>query len=226
PEIPGYAVYGLSIPRGSVGGDYYDYIQEPNAAWGFAIADVSGKGMQAALLMATLRAGLRFEVARRKELSDIATTLNAFLYESSTTGKFATFFYAQLQPETGGLTSVNAGHNYPLVIGHDGSIKQLEKGGTILGMFPDDMLRQIGVYEQETTQLYSGDTVLFYTDGVTETENLEGEQYGGERLEEVLKRQRHATAAEICTAIHNSVLEFQGEAQQFDDLTLMVLKKE
>jgi sigma-B regulation protein RsbU (phosphoserine phosphatase) len=226
PEIPGYAVYGLSIPRGSVGGDYYDYIQEPNGAWGFAIADVSGKGMQAALLMATLRAGLRFEVARRKELSDIATTLNAFLYESSTIGKFATFFYAQLQPETGGLTSVNAGHNYPLVLGHDGSIKRLEKGGTILGMFPDDMLRQIGAYEQETTQLYSGDTVLFYTDGVTETENLEGEQYGEERLEEVFQQQRHATAAEICTAIHDSVLEFQGEAQQFDDLTLMVLKKE
>jgi sigma-B regulation protein RsbU (phosphoserine phosphatase) len=225
PGMPGYEVAALSIPRGGVGGDYFDYIREPNGAWGFAIADVSGKGMQAALLMATLRAGLRSEVSRRKDLPSMAMELNSFLCESSTKDAYATLFYAQLQPETGVLTSINAGHNYPLVVRQDGSSKWLEKGGLVLGMYPDDMLKQIWEYEQETTQLYCGDTVLFYTDGVTETLDINDEMYGEERLAENANRLRHATANEICTAIYTSVLDFQGEAQQFDDLTLIVLKR-
>ena len=225
PEIPGYEVAGICIPHGGVGGDYYDYIPEPNGRWGLAIADVSGKGMQAALLMATLRAGLLSEVARRKDLPSMAITLNSLLCESSTMDKFATFCYAQLHPETGILTSINAAHNYPMVIRSDGSLKRLEKGGVMLGMFPDDMIHQVSTYEQETSQLNSGDIVLFYTDGVTETLNPNDELYGEERLEKITKQLRGSNANEICTAIHNAVLEFQGEAQQFDDLTLMVLKK-
>ena len=225
PEIAGYELAGMSIPRGGVGGDYYDYIREPNGRWGLAIADVSGKGMQAALLMATLRAGLLSEVARRKDLPSMAITLNSLLYESSTLGKFATFFYAQLVPETGMLTTINAGHNYPVVIRNDGSLERLKVGGVMLGMFPDDMIHQVSAYEQETIKLDSGDIVLFYTDGVTETFNIKRELYGEKRLEHLLNRIHHRDANAICGAIHNSVLEFQGEAQQFDDLTLMVLKK-
>jgi sigma-B regulation protein RsbU (phosphoserine phosphatase) len=225
PEIPGYELAGISIPRGDVGGDYYDYIREPNECWGLAIADVSGKGMQAALLMATLRAGLLSEVARRKDLPSMAIALNSLLYESSTIGKFATFFYAQLHPETGVLTSINAGHNYPVVVRSDGSLEQLEIGGVMLGMFPDDMIHQVTTYEQETIQLDSGDIVLFYTDGVTETFNIDNDLYGEKRLEHLASQVRRRGAREICDTIHNAVLEFQGEAQQFDDLTLMVLKK-
>ncbi|MCZ6678297.1 MAG: SpoIIE family protein phosphatase [Candidatus Poribacteria bacterium] len=227
PEIPGYEVQGLYHPRGNVGGDYYDYIEEANSSWGLAIADVSGKGMQAALLMATLRAGLLSEVARQKDLSSMAINLNALLYASGTPGKYATFFYARLQPETDLLTTVNAGHNNPLLIRSDGNCQWLgtEKGGAPLGMFPDDMLLQIAEYEQETTELFSGDVVVFYTDGVTETENLDDELYGEERLERAVKRLHHASANEICTAIYDDVMEFQGEAAPFDDLTLMVLRK-
>ncbi|MBI1924960.1 serine/threonine-protein phosphatase [Candidatus Poribacteria bacterium] len=155
----------------------------------------------------------------------MATELNSFLYESSTKDTYATLFYAQLQPETSALTSINAGHNYPLVVRQDGSSKWLEKGGLVLGMYPDDMLMQIWEYEQETTQLCCGDTVLFYTDGVTETLNINDDMYGEERLVEKANRMPHATANEICTAIYTSVLDFQGEAQQFDDLTLIVLKR-
>ena len=225
PEISGYEATGLYFPRGGVGGDYYDCLPDTNGTWGLAIADVSGKGMQAALLMATLRAGLHSEVTRKTDLPSMVETLNSLLYASSTSGKFATFFYAQLHPETDQMTSINAGHNYPLVIRCAGGCDQLEKGGVMLGMFPNDVLSEIAEYEQETTQLCSGDVVLFYTDGVTETVNPDEELYGEERLEEVATRVKSESADQICQAIYNDVIEFQGEAQQFDDLTLMVLKK-
>ena len=225
PEISGYEATGLYYPRGGVGGDYYDCLPDANGTWGLAIADVSGKGMQAALLMATLRAGLHSEVTRKEDLPSMAEALNSLLYASSTDGKFATFFYAQLNPEKDQITSINAGHNYPLVIRHAGGCDELEKGGVMLGMFPNDVLSQIAEYEQETTQLRSGDVVLFYTDGVTETVNTDGELYEEERLEAIATRVKGESVDQICQAIYDDVIEFQGEAEQFDDLTLMVLKK-
>ncbi len=225
PDISGYEATGLYFPRGGVGGDYYDCLPDANDTWGLAIADVSGKGMQAALLMATLRAGLHSEVTRKEDLPSMAEALNSLLYASSTSGKFATFFYAQLHPETDQITSINAGHNYPLVIRSEGGCDELEKGGVMLGMFPNDVLSEISEFEQETTQLGSGDVVLFYTDGVTETVNTDGELYEEERLEAVAQRVKNESADQICQAIYDDVMAFQGEAEQFDDLTLMVLKK-
>ena len=226
PEIPGYEVAGMSIPHhDGVGGDYYGYIQEPDGSWGLVIADVAGKGMQAALLVATLRAGLLSEVAKQVDLPTRAMALNALIRESSPIDKYATLCYARLQPEIGKLTSLNAAHNPPLVIRRDGSIQRLEAGGLMIGMYPDDMLYRLVEYEDETIQLYSGDTVVFYTDGVTETVNIHEEMYEEERLEELAKQLRYADASEICTKIYNATLEFQGDAQRFDDLTLMVLRK-
>ncbi len=225
PEIPGYEATGLYQPRGDVGGDYYDCIPESNGAWGLAIADVSGKGMQAALLMATLRAGLRSEANRKTDLPSMALTLNSLLHASGTFGKYATFFYAQLHAGSDEVTSINAGHNDPMVIRSDGSCEWLKKGGVMLGIFPDDMISNMPPFEQETTQLASGDIILFYTDGVTETTNIDDELYGETRLQTTATRLRHESSDTICQAIYNEVIEFQGEAEQFDDLTLMVLKK-
>ena len=225
PEIPGYEATGLYQPRGGVGGDYYDCIPESNNTWGLAIADVSGKGMQAALLMATLRAGLRSEASRRTDLPSMALTLNSLLNASGTFGKYATFFFAQLEAETDKVTSINAGHNDPMVIRSDGSCEWLNKGGVMLGIFPDDMITTMPPFEQETTKLARGDIILFYTDGVTETTNIDDELYGETRLQAIATRLRNESAETICRAIYNEVIEFQGEAEQFDDLTLMVLKK-
>ena len=226
PEIPGYEIAGMSIPHhDGVGGDYYGYIQEPDGSWGLVIADVAGKGMQAALLMATLRAALLSEVAKQADLPARAMALNALIRESSPMDKYATLVYAQLHPETGKLTSLNAGHNFPIVIRQDGSLQRLEAGGLMIGMYPDDMICRMTEFEDETIQLYSGDTVIFFTDGVTETQNIHEEMYDEERLEELAKQLHTADASEICAEIYNSTLEFQGEAQRFDDLTLMVLKK-
>ncbi len=226
PEIPGYEIAGMSIPHhDGVGGDYYGYIQEPDGSWGLVIADVAGKGMQAALLMATLRAALLSEVAKQANLPARAMALNALIRESSPMDKYATLVYARLHPETGKLTSLNAGHNFPIVIRRAGSLQRLEAGGLMIGMYPDDMICRMSEFEDETIQLYSGDTVIFFTDGVTETQNIHEEMYDEERLEELVKQLHNADASEICAEIYNSTLEFQGEAQRFDDLTLMVLKK-
>ncbi len=224
-QIPGYEAFGLYQPRGGVGGDYYDCIPESDGMWGLAIADVSGKGMQAALLMATLRAGLRSEATRKTDLPAMALTLNSLLNASGDFGKYATFFFAQLNAETNQLTSINAGHNDPMVIRSGGSCEWLKKGGVMLGIFPDDMITNMPPFEQETTQLASGDIILFYTDGVTETTNINDELYGEARLQDTAVRLRSESAETICGAIYDEVLEFQGEAEQFDDLTLMVLKK-
>ena len=224
-QIPGYEAFGLYQPRGGVGGDYYDCIPESDGMWGLAIADVSGKGMQAALLMATLRAGLRSEATRKTDLPAMALTLNSLLNASGDFGKYATFFFAQLNAETNQLTSINAGHNDPMVIRSGGSCEWLKKGGVMLGIFPDDMITNMPPFEQETTQLASGDIIIFYTDGVTETTNINDELYGEARLQDTAVRLRNESAETICGAIYDEVLEFQGEAEQFDDLTLMILKK-
>ena len=224
-QIPGYEAFGLYQPRGGVGGDYYDCIPESDGMWGLAIADVSGKGMQAALLMATLRAGLRSEATRKTDLPAMALTLNSLLNASGDFGKYATFFFAQLNAETNQLTSINAGHNDPMVIRSGGSCEWLKKGGVMLGIFPDDMITNMPPFEQETTQLASGDIIIFYTDGVTETTNINDELYGEVRLQETATRLRNESADAICKAIYDEVIEFQGEAEQFDDLTLMILKK-
>ena len=246
PDIPGYQVAGHYEPRGPVGGDYYDCIALPTGRWGLAIADVSGKGMQAALLMATLRAGLISELSRVRnetqeeahdttptqnplyaEIADMAMTLNSLLYASGTEEKYATFFYSHLNPETDILTTLNAGHNPPLLIRKDGTHKWLgeDVGGIPLGMFPNDMVTNIAEYEAEHVQLISGDVVVYYTDGVTETVNVEDDYYEEERLIEASIACKDEDAEEIRASLHKAVMDFQGEADQFDDLTLLILRK-
>ena len=246
PDIPGYEVAGHYEPRGPVGGDYYDCITLPTGHWGLSIADVSGKGMQAALLMATLRAGLISELSRVKntapenieqqtlpqaslftEITDMAMTLNSLLYASGTEEKYATFFYSHLNPETDILTTLNAGHNPPLLVKEDGTYKWLgeDVGGIPLGMFPNDMVPSIAEYEAEHVQLTSGDVVVYYTDGVTETVNVDDDYYEEERLVEASIACKNEHAEGIRESLHKAVMDFQGEADQFDDLTLLILRK-
>ena len=242
PDIPGYEIAGHYEPRGPVGGDYYDCIALPTGHWGLAIADVSGKGMQAALLMATLRAGLISELSRAEnvqqdaldesalyaEITEMAMILNSLLYASGTEEKYATFFYSHLNPETDVLTTLNAGHNPPLLVRKDGTYKWLGEGvgGIPLGMFPNDMVPDIAEYEAEHVQLEDGDVVVYYTDGVTETVNIEEDYYEEERLVEASKACKDEHAEGIRKYLHSAVMEFQGEADQFDDLTLLILRKQ
>ena len=162
------------------------------------------------------------------EIATMAMILNSLLYASGTEEKYATFFYSHLNPETDVLTTLNAGHNPPLLIRKDGTYKWLgeDVGGIPLGMFPNDMVSSIAEYEAEHVQLASGDVIVYYTDGVTETVNIEDDYYEEDRLVEASKACKDEHAEGIRKYLHNAVMEFQGEADQFDDLTLLILRKE
>ena len=224
PEVPGYDIAGISIPRGKVGGDYYDYIEEDGHHIGLVIADVSGKGTQAALLMATLRAGVLFQ-AGKQDLVSMVLNLNDLLMKSTPEGKFATFFYASLDWDTHQLVSINAAHNPPFIFRRNGEIEELDEAGTLIGAFPNDLLPHICTYKTQSTLLHPGDTLLLYTDGVTEANNEEDEQFEIERLCDVVHQNRDASAAELIRCISDAVDAFQGDVDPFDDFTLVVVKR-
>ena len=222
PKLEGYEIDGMNVQRGKVGGDYYDYIMEGENQLGIVIGDVSGKGMQAALLMATLRAGV-LEIAGQVGPDEIVDRLNNLLYKSTTMEKYATFFYGSLDLKTGVLKGINAGHNYPIIARTDGTCEYIKEHSTPLGMFPQDIFSTV-LEESQEVQLRPGDIVLIYTDGVTDTVNINDESFGEERVIEAIAKYREGGAEEIMDGIYEEICKFQGEAEQFDDLTLVVLK--
>jgi len=218
PTIEGIEIFGQWIPAKEVGGDYYDFIQIDDSHLGIAIADVSGKGTSAALIMANLQACLRGQALINRSVRDTVTKINFMLSRSMDMGKFITLVYGILDTKEKILTYSNAGHNYPFLLDREGGVEILEKGGTVLGAFDDF------VYEEETIKLNSGDLLLLYTDGITEAMNEKDEMFEEERLLNLLKENRGISAQELSQKIVDSVLSFQGSTPQSDDLTLVLLK--
>lgn len=218
PVIEGAEIFGCSISAKQVGGDYYDFIQIDDSHLGIVIADVVGKGTPAALLMANLQATLRGQALIDRSVKDTVTKVNFMMSKSMDTGKFITLFYGILDIKTKTFTYSNAGHNFPYLLGKDGKVKTLEKGGTVLGTFDDF------VYEEETVQLNVGDLILLYTDGVTEATSEKDEMFETERLLKTLKDNQGITAQEISQKIVEDVLSFQGSLPQNDDITLVLIK--
>jgi len=218
PDIPGYQVTGTSISAREVGGDYFDYLSFGPRMLGLAIADVSGKGMTAALLMANLQASLRAFAREPSGIADVLGQLNTHLHRTTSAEMYATCFYGILDGETGMFTYANAGHNPPLLVRADGRMEFLEAGGLPLGMlegFP---------YEEGRVDLAAGDLLILYTDGVTEAENAEGQQLGDERFREVAVTSRGDSAGGVQGKIQRAVQEFAGGHDQSDDLTVITLK--
>jgi len=168
PEAPGFEITGVSVPSLQVGGDYFDFLSYGDGRLGIAIADVSGKGMPAALLMANLQASLQGQVIHPSTIAEVVGRVNTLLARSTDAQMFATFFYGVLDCARGTLTSTNAGHNPPVVLRANGGIEFLRCGGLLLGML------STYDYEQETTAIDPGDVVVLYTDGVTEAEGPRG----------------------------------------------------
>lgn len=164
PELPGYEVTGTSVPSLLVGGDYFDFLELGDGRLGVAIADVSGKGIPAALLMANLQALLQGQVIHPSDVAEIVARINDLLSRSTDVGRFASFFYGVLERETGAFTFTNAGHNPPLLRRADGALIELKTGGLILGMMSGMP------YAQETVTLEPGDVVVMFTDGITEAQ--------------------------------------------------------
>jgi len=218
PEIEGFELAGTTRSHDEVGGDYYDFIHVSDARLGLAIADVSGKGIPAALIMAGFRMSLLAEIRNEFAIRAIMRKVNSLVHESTDRGKFVTAFYGLLDTKNRVFTFSNAGHNPPILWRRDGTLEYLEEGGVALGVLPD------AHYEDRPMPLRSGDVLVMFTDGVTEAESATREHFGSARVEEVIARLADRSAAMILEGIVSAVIEWCGERGQSDDLTLVVLK--
>jgi sigma-B regulation protein RsbU (phosphoserine phosphatase) len=205
-----------------VGGDYYDFLALPEGRFGVAIGDVSGKGIAAALMMASLEASLRAEATRAPEdLAALVGNVNRLVFQASTSNRYATFFYAQYEPAQRRLTYVNAGHNPPILLrcqGESFRAIRLTAGGTVVGLlesFP---------YQQESLLLQPGDLLIAFTDGISEAMNSDGDEFGEDRLIRMVEETFDLAAASILSFIMHAADRFAGGAKQYDDMTLVVLK--
>jgi sigma-B regulation protein RsbU (phosphoserine phosphatase) len=220
PQIAHYEVAAMSLPAKKVGGDYYDFLDVAENKIGFIIADVSGKGVAAAILAATLRASIQINVpAFGAEVARIVSQMNEITCRDSMNNMFATMVYGVFDTTTGTFEYANAGHCRPLIFESGGKIQSLEKGGCFLGLAPNIE------YETEKVTLKPGDTMVLYTDGVTDTMNSKGELYGLDRLTECVKKNLGSPALELRDAIYEDVLKHRGGAEQFDDFTLLLIRK-
>jgi HAMP domain-containing protein/uncharacterized membrane protein len=221
PEIEGIDIAAFNLPATEVGGDFYDFIPITKDKWGLVIADVSGKGVPAALFMALSRTIVRAGATGNPEVAEIIENANNLITEDSESGMFVTMFYAVLDMTERSLTYVNAGHNPPLVFNNTtGDLVMLEAEGIPLGVIEDTEL------EERKIEMKSGDLVIFYTDGVTEAVDDEDRLFGEERLAQIIRDAYKLSARDTIEQINSEVLSFSKNVQQFDDITLIVLKVE
>lgn len=218
PTGEGFEVSAYIQPARQVGGDYYDFIKTGDESFGIAIADATGKGIPAALLVSLLHASLRAEAKNSPLPNLVISNVNQLIYSSTSTEKFATMFYGEFDPQKRSLCYCNAGHNYPVLLRKSGEIEFLKEGGLILGAFA------FATYEKSERFLDSEDILVFYSDGLTEAFNKAEEQFGEKRLLDLLEASRHQTADEIKNILVQEVNNFSRGATFWDDFTLVVLK--
>ena len=205
------------LPATTMGGDFYDFIELPGGRIGLVMADVSGKGVPAAFFMAVARTNLNALAATASGPADCLQRTNDVLLTQNPMDLFVTVFYAVFDPATGVLTYSNGGHNPPLLRRANGQVEMLTSAaGLVLGMFPAS-------YDEDVAQLAPGDTLVLYTDGVTEAFNVDVQMYEEARLVERVRDDGGATAKGLVTAIFDSVIGFSGAAPQSDDITVAVL---
>ena len=224
PEVEGFDISGTSRPSRGVSGDYYDVVEDRSGRVWVALGDVSGKGMPAALTMATLRALFRSELEREQSLAEAMRRIGEGLWRCTAPEVFATFCFGVLDPGERAFTFVNAGHPYPFLVRADGTLSDTAKSGLPVGV--DPTLAGVSPYLEQRVDMRSGDVFVIYSDGVTEAGAGDGEveMFGEERLEAVLLEHRTKDAAAVQEAICGAVSAFLGDAPPGDDLTLVVIK--
>ena len=218
PQLGDYELAALNIPTHQVGGDYFDYFPIDGDRHAIAIADVSGKGVPAALIMSNLQATLHAMMTADVPFEDIVSRINNSVHRNTSFDKFITSFFALFDRQTATLTTINAGHNPPYLFHADGSFETLNEGGLLLGMFPN------APYKSETRQLQAGDWIVMYTDGVSEAMNAESEEFGEKRIEEIIRANLNNSAAGMIEVITKAVKEFTTGMPQSDDITLVVMR--
>jgi len=220
PKLSGYEIDAVARPSRLVGGDYYDLIPLKNGKMAFVIADVSGKGVPAALLVSTVHASLHAYINGISDLGQLAAQLNEVVYENTEAERYITLFMGILDPISGSLLYVNAGHCFPFFLSsHDSSVSPLAATGLPLGMFE-------GVaFETGNVTMRSSDVLVLYTDGVTEAMNRAFEEYGEDRFRRVMIHSKNLNANAFLGSVVADVEQFVAGEQQSDDLTMMVLKR-
>jgi sigma-B regulation protein RsbU (phosphoserine phosphatase) len=233
PYLDGWEFAAVWQPAREVAGDFYDFIsvdlnlakaqategRTPLQGWGVVIADVSDKGMPAALFMALSRSIVRASVANAPLPSEGIAHANRLICADATNGMFVTLFFAQFSPEMDEVVYVNAGHNPPLLYRADkNELTELTRTGMALGIVEGAR------YDQHSVQLNAGDFILLYTDGVTDALNAEGHEFGMESLRRVVLDHRNAPAAELVKALDQALSSFSGASAPFDDITILVAK--
>lgn len=218
PNLEGYDIAGYNVPSEQVGGDYFDFVSITKGQWGFGIADVSGKGIPAALIMAGFRAALIAEIRNNYAIREIVGKVNNVILEMTPKDIFITAFYAVLDAPNRIFTFSNAGHNPPLLLRASGEVERLSEGGPLMGVIKD------ANYDERPLHLKSGDLLIMYTDGITEAMHEGGEEFGEERLIRFAQKHRNESAREIIHQIHAEVIEFSEKHLPNDDITLIVIK--
>jgi len=220
PGLAGYDIAGTNVPSSEIGGDYFDYLPQPDGRLGVAIADVSGKGVPAALIMATFRAALRAQRVKDAPLDAIAARLNRILLDSMDTSRFVTAFYGLLEPLSGDFGFANCGHNPGLLLRRGGGRDMLPSGGPALGMWRE------ASFTPGSASVRPGDTLVLYTDGVVEVTNPSGDMFGVDRLEEVIRRRSGDSSRDLVRAVVDTTRTFSGRPGYEDDFTLVIIRRE
>ena len=221
PLIPGFDIAGMMHPARGVGGDYYDYIPLPNSNLGLIIADVAGKGVAAALLMAATAAAVRVDANDPRRMSETIDRLNRELHGLSGGSRFVTMFLGELETESRLLKYANCGHNPALLFrAANAEARWLFANCMPVGLFPTLNC------EPEQITLESGDVLVWYTDGLTEAENQAGEEFGRSKVFDIVRANGNAPAQEIVDLLYQAVINFSGRDTFDDDLTIMALKVE
>lgn len=220
PVVPGYELQGISFPCYEIGGDYYDFIEREDGRLVIALGDVSGKGTAAALLMSSLHASVHAQAGSHETLSETISAVNRYLADNIPANRFVTLFYAELDPASGALSFLNAGHNPPLIVHAAGTVEQLASGGLPLG------IKRNAEYREGRTQMQMGDVLVIYSDGVTEAASPSGEEFGATRLYEVVSRNIDASAAGVRDRIESALTKFSQGTQAADDITLVIVKRQ
>jgi phosphoserine phosphatase RsbU/P len=220
PSVPGLDYCGRCRPAREVGGDYYDFLELPEGRLGIAVGDVSGKGIGAALMMASLEASLRALASVCRDIAELMKRVNSLVCDASSASRYATLFYAEYDPRSRQLSYVNAGHNPPVILrkpSADYQVLRLETGGPVIGILEQ-------CYQQESFLLEPGDLVVLFTDGVSESMNVRNEEWGEDRLIEFAKTCHGLSAFDVMTRILAAAEAFAAGASQHDDMTLVVLR--
>jgi PAS domain S-box-containing protein len=220
PDIPGYDMTAVNIAAKEVGGDYFDFIEASDNNLIFCLGDVSGKGMPASLIMSNLQSNLHTQALLNLPVKESVKNANKIIHANTDSTKFITLFYGILDFKKHIITYCNAGHDRPVFL-RDGALKKdLSVGGIPIGCMPDFE------YKEEKIPLERGSVLVLYSDGITEAMNQKEEEFGLERLTEILYKNRYNPSEEISKIVLEQIADFCGETEQMDDITLLVLKRE